>query len=60
MPHKILYIDDEEEQRSQTYADGLSGLGLVTITIDKPTSYEKLLNELVEKQDLFDALILQK
>ncbi|MHB9140642.1 MAG: hypothetical protein ACYC25_02055 [Paludibacter sp.] len=58
MPYKILYIDDEEEQRSQTYADGLSGLGLVAITIDKPTSYEKLINELVEKQDLFDALIL--
>ena len=58
MPYKIIYIDDEDEQRSQTYADGLSGLGLVKITIDKPTSFEKLINELVEKQGLFDALIL--
>lgn len=58
MPYKILYIDDEEEQRSQTYADGLSGLGLVEITIEKPTNFEQLLNELVEKQDSFDALIL--
>jgi len=58
MPYKILYIDDEDEQRSQTYADGLSGLGLVEISIEKPTSFEQLLNELVEKQDSFDALIL--
>lgn len=58
MPYKILYIDDEDEQRSQTYADGLSGLGLVEITIEKPTNFEQLLNELVEKQDSFDALIL--
>jgi len=58
MSYKILYIDDEDEQRSQTYADGLSGLALVAITIDKPTSYEKLINELVEKQELFDAIIL--
>jgi hypothetical protein len=58
MPYKVLYIDDEDEQRSQSYADGLSGLGFVEITIEKPTSFEKLINELVEKQNLFDALIL--
>jgi hypothetical protein len=58
MPYKILYIDDEDEQRSQTFADGLSGLKLINITVEKPTSFEKLINELVGKQDFFDALIL--
>ena len=58
MPYKILYIDDEDNLRSQAYADGLSGLGLVEITIEKPTSFEMLINELVEKQVSIDALIL--
>ena len=58
MPYKILYIDDEDNLRSQAYADGLSGLGLVDITIEKPTSFEMLINELVEKQASIDALIL--
>ena len=58
MPYKILYIDDEDEQRSKAYAEGLSGLNLIDITVIRPTSYEQLLDELVEKQDLFDALIL--
>jgi hypothetical protein len=58
MQHKILYIDDEDEQRSQAFADGLSGLGLVKITVERPTSYESLIKELVDKQDSFESLII--
>lgn len=58
MAYKVLYIDDENEDRSQAYADGLSSLGLIEITIKKPTSFETLRDELVDEQSNIDALIL--
>lgn len=58
MAYKVVYIDDEEEDRSQAYADGISGLGLIEISIERPTSVEVLLDELIVKQSNFDALIL--
>lgn len=58
MAHKVLYIDDENTENSQAYADGLSGMGLIEITIKKPTSVEVLLDELIAEQSDFDALIL--
>lgn len=58
MTYKVLYIDDENEDRSQAYADGLSTLGLIEITIKKPTSFETLRDELVHEQSNIDALIL--
>lgn len=58
MKYKVLYIDDETTERSQTYADGLSTIGKIEISINKPTNYEELLAELVEGQGSFDALIL--
>lgn len=58
MTYKILYIDDETTENSQAYADGLSSLGLVEISIRKPTSVEVLLDELIAEQSDFDALIL--
>ncbi len=58
MAYKILYIDDETTENSQAYADGLSGQGLIEISIKKPTSVEVLLDELIVEQSDFDALIL--
>ncbi|ASB50302.1 hypothetical protein [Alkalitalea saponilacus] len=58
MAYKVVYIDDENEDRSQAYADGLSTLGLIEITIKKPTSFETLRDELVHEQSNIDALIL--
>jgi hypothetical protein len=58
MAYKVLYIDDENQDRSQAYADGLSTLGLIEITIKKPTSFETLRDELVHEQSNIDALIL--
>lgn len=58
MAYKVLYIDDENEDRSQAYADGLSTLGLIEITIKKPTSFETLRDELIHEQSNIDALIL--
>lgn len=58
MTYKILYIDDEATENSQAYADGLSSLGLVEISIRKPTSVEVLLDELIAEQSDIDALIL--
>ena len=58
MPYKILYIDDEPQEHSQAYADGLSSLGLIEISIKKPTSFEKLISELISEQSTFDAVIL--
>lgn len=58
MDLKILYIDDENTENSQAYADGLSGMGLIEISIKKPTSVEVLLDELIVEQSDFDALIL--
>lgn len=58
MAYKVVYIDDENEDRSQAYADGLSTLGLIEITIIKPTSFETLRDELVNEQSNIDALIL--
>lgn len=58
MAYKVLYIDDETEDRSQAYADGLSTLGLIEISIKTPTNFEKLRDELVYVQTDIDALIL--
>ncbi len=58
MKYKVLYIDDETTERSQTYTDGLSTAGKIEISITKPTIFEELLSELVEEQGSFDALIL--
>jgi len=58
MTYKVLYIDDENTENSQAYADGLSGLGLIEISIKKPTSVEVLLDELIVEQSNFDAVIL--
>ncbi len=58
MAYKVLYIDDEKKENSQAYADGLSGLGLIEISIKTPTSVEILLDELIAEQSEFDALIL--
>lgn len=58
MKYKVLYIDDETQERSKAFADGLSNSGLVEITINTPTKFEKLINELISGQSEFDALIL--
>lgn len=58
MPYKIIYIDDETTERSQTYADGLANLGLIKIIVITPTKFEELITELITKQDTFDALII--
>lgn len=58
MTYKILYIDDESTENSQAYADGLSGLGLIEVSVKKPTSVEVLIDELIAGQSEFDALIL--
>lgn len=58
MKYKVLYIDDERPENSLTYANGLSTSGKIEISIKKPTNYEELLAELVEGQNLFNALIL--
>jgi hypothetical protein len=58
MSYKVLYIDDEPQERSQTYADGLSSLGQLEITIKRPTGFEDLISELIAEQTTFDALIL--
>ncbi len=58
MPYKVLYIDDETSELRQTYADGLSSLGIIEIKTDFPTKFEKLIAELIGKQNSFDALIL--
>lgn len=58
MAYKVVYIDDENEDRSQAYADGLSTLGLIEITIKKPTNFETLRDELIHEQSNIDALIL--
>lgn len=58
MIYKILYIDDENTENSKAYADGLSSLGLIQISVEKPTSVEELLDELINKQSEFDALII--
>lgn len=56
--YKVLYIDDENSQNSQAFADGLSKNGLVEISIIKPTNLEELVNEIVIGQAEIDALIL--
>jgi len=58
MSYKVLYIDDETKERSQTYADGLSSKGLLEIVVKQPTKYEDLISELIAEQNTFDALIL--
>lgn len=58
MSNKVLYIDDEPKDSSRAYADGLSTLGLIEISIIKPTSFETLRDELIQEQNDIDALIL--
>lgn len=58
MAYNVLYIDDENEDRSQAYADGLSTLSLIDVKIKKPTNFETLRDELIHEQDNIDALIL--
>lgn len=58
MKYKVIYIDDETSENSQSYADGLSGKELIEITIKKPTKFEELINELIVEQTEIDALIL--
>ena len=55
---KVLYIDDENSENSQAFADGLSKNGSLEIAIIKPTNLEELVNEIVIGQTEIDALIL--
>lgn len=54
----VLYIDDENSENSQAFADGLSKNGSLEIAIIKPTNLEELVNEIVIGQTEIDALIL--
>jgi hypothetical protein len=58
MAYRVLYVDDETTENSQAYADGLSGFGLIDISIKTPTSIEALIDELIVEQSNFDSLIL--
>ena len=58
MTYKVIYIDDEPKDSSRAYADGLSTLGLIEISIKTPTSFETLRDELIHVQHDIDTLIL--
>ena len=56
MTYNLLYLDDDPN--ATTIADGFQTKGLINVTVQKATSFEAQIKELIKEQEKFQGLIL--
>ena len=58
MTYKTLYIDDGEDSAVSAYADALQDNGTLTVSVEKPMTFEQEVNRIKANIKDYDAILL--